>query len=136
MYVICAVTAILFLGGWHAPLPRPAIPEGATIIGQWVAAIHNAGDPAATGPIKKATVLVTTLAGSVLGKTGLTILANQLIGTINLLMKAFFLYFVMIWVRWTLPRIRIDQVMYLCLKVLLPLAVACVIAAVLQVVLL
>jgi NADH-quinone oxidoreductase subunit H len=28
-------------------------------------------------------------------------------------------------IRWTLPRIRIDQVMYLCYKVLLPIGMAC-----------
>ena len=32
-----------------------------------------------------------------------------------------FLLFVMIWIRWSLPRFRIDKVMYLCYKVLLPL---------------
>ena len=37
------------------------------------------------------------------------------------------LLFIMIWVRWSLPRFRIDKVMYLCYKVLLPISMACVV---------
>jgi NADH-quinone oxidoreductase subunit H len=47
--------------------------------------------------------------------------------------KMAFLLFVMIWVRWSLPRFRIDRVMYLCYKVLLPFSVVCVVGAALQV---
>lgn len=36
--------------------------------------------------------------------------------------KASFFVFVQIWVRWTLPRLRIDQVMITCLKYLLPIS--------------
>ena len=47
--------------------------------------------------------------------------------------KMLFLISVMIWVRWSLPRFRVDRVMYLCYKVLLPFSVVCVVGAALQV---
>jgi NADH-quinone oxidoreductase subunit H len=47
--------------------------------------------------------------------------------------KMSFLLFVMIWVRWSLPRFRIDRVMYLCYKVLLPLSVVCLLGIAVQV---
>jgi NADH-quinone oxidoreductase subunit H len=42
-------------------------------------------------------------------------------GPIWLLLKSWFLIFVQMWLRWTLPRIRIDQVLYACVQVMLPL---------------
>ncbi len=61
--------------------------------------------------------------------------AARWIGFGILFAKTAFLLFVMIWVRWSLPRFRIDKVMYLCYKVLLPLSVVCVLGLSLQVLL-
>jgi NADH-quinone oxidoreductase subunit H len=46
----------------------------------------------------------------------------QLAGSILFLGKAWFLIFVVIWIRWTLPRVRIDQMMNLCWKWFVPLS--------------
>ncbi len=53
----------------------------------------------------------------------------ELLGALVLILKSFFLVFVMIWIRWTLPRIRIDQVMNLCYKYLTPIAFVCLLGA-------
>ena len=48
----------------------------------------------------------------------------QLLGFVVLTTKASLLVFVQIWIRWTLPRLRIDQVMLTCLKYLVPISCA------------
>ena len=85
IYVISAIVATVFLGGWNIPGISPdAI----------------AGSPALQG------LSVVMLGGKVVALT-----------------------FVIIWIRWTLPRFRIDQLMELCWKRLLPLAFVLFIAS-------
>jgi NADH-quinone oxidoreductase subunit H len=50
--------------------------------------------------------------------------AAQLLGFVVLTTKTSALVFVQIWIRWTLPRLRIDQVMMTCLKYLVPISCA------------
>src|SRR6185369_4706470 len=55
------------------------------------------------------------------GETPALIVGN-VINVIVFMVKGWTLVFVMMWVRWTLPRLRIDQVMMTCLKYLLPIS--------------
>ena len=43
-------------------------------------------------------------------------------GLVWIIAKAYFLIFVQMWIRWTYPRLRVDQLMYLCWKVLTPIS--------------
>lgn len=92
MFVVCAVAAILFLGGWNSGLA----PLDATLNQMRALSVNGSFEPMAY-------------------------LANA-IGMGILISKAWLLVFVQVWVRWTLPRLRIDQVMITCLKYLIPIS--------------
>lgn len=103
MLLVSALASILFLGGWNGPVP-------VTHIIHWLV-VDQAG---------------VSLEGS-LPVWGF--LANVL-GCANLIFKSVIGVTVMMWVRWTLPRLRIDQVMTTCLKYCVPLAAVCFLGAV------
>ncbi len=54
----------------------------------------------------------------------------QFVGFIIFLIKALLLVNVIIWLRWTLPRLRIDQLMIMCYKYLIPLSVIMILLSV------
>lgn len=56
------------------------------------------------------------------------LVAGSLIDATAFVLKSWVLVFVMMWARWSLPRLRIDQVMTTCLRYLLPLACFLVVA--------
>ena len=93
-----ALMATLFFGGWDIPFW-----QGDDMLrheGGWIRGFDESGAPIPTTP----SVLITLLTlGAFSAKTGFFLL----------------LY---IWIRWTLPRFRYDQVMHLGWKVLLPAA--------------
>lgn len=121
MYIICAVAAVIFLGGWHGPVPRFSGAESISLIERWSAHYSNPGAVLGAAWAFASDKLV------------LQVAIDQAICVFNMLLKSFGLYFIMIWMRWTLPRIRIDQVMYICLKVLLPFSLVCLFIALGQV---
>jgi len=86
MFLVSALAAVLFLGGWNGPIP------------------------------------VAQLLGLSEGTSDTANYFVRLIGCGNLLLKATLGVLVMMWVRWTLPRLRIDQVMTTCLKYCTPIA--------------
>ncbi|MDA1039668.1 MAG: NADH-quinone oxidoreductase subunit NuoH [Planctomycetota bacterium] len=88
MFLVSALAAVLFLGGWNGPIPV------ATLLGL----SEGTGDTA-----------------------GYFV---RLLGMANLLGKATLGVLIMMWIRWTLPRLRIDQVMTTCLKYCTPIAAA------------
>lgn len=88
MFSVSILASILFLGGWHGPVP----------------VADFLGLSSQNGP----------LAGYL----------GNLLGALNVLLKGCIGVCVMMWVRWTLPRLRIDQVMATCLKYCTPIAAA------------
>ncbi len=88
MLLVSILASILFLGGWHGPIP------------------------------------VATMLGLTAENGDLAWYLGQLLGVCNVLFKGVVGVCVMIWIRWTLPRLRIDQVMATCLKYCTPIAAA------------
>jgi NADH-quinone oxidoreductase subunit H len=95
MFVVSGIQTSLFLGGWNDPLG---------LIGLLYPRFHAAfaADPS-------------------LGAALPLVLLN-LVAVGIFILKCLAIVFVQMWIRWTLPRPRIDQVLYACIKVLLPMA--------------
>lgn len=90
-FLLCAITAVIFLGGWQGP-------GVSWLYAQGVSAANPAGNP-----------LFNVLAGA--------------LGCFYFLLKTYFFFFVMIWVRGAFPRLRVDQLMDFGWKFLIPLTV-------------
>jgi NADH-quinone oxidoreductase subunit H len=95
MFAVSGIAVLLFLGGWH------------TGLGIETALVGMRGWMPDFGGVQ----------GFTLGNYILNVVGAKIF-----ILKAMVLVFVQIWVRWTLPRLRIDQVMTCCLKYLVPIS--------------
>jgi NADH-quinone oxidoreductase subunit H len=65
---------------------------------------------------------LTDLFGTTLHMGTAGVVLGNVINVVVFVAKGWILVFIMMWVRWTLPRLRIDQVMMMCLKYLIPIS--------------
>jgi NADH-quinone oxidoreductase subunit H len=95
MFVVGGIQAALFLGSWNDPFG---------VVGYLFAHWQPAYDANPTAA------------------NAMPLLALNAVAAAIFILKAMAIIFVQMWLRWTLPRPRIDQVLYACVKVLLPLS--------------
>ena len=116
MFGMAALAAIMFLGGWAEPHLPPylwvAVALGAFVVAAVI--LLTARHSLIIRPVLILAVL--TAAVGLLMSVG-----AHLPSIVWFLLKLFALVFFLMWVRWTYPRLRLDQLLNLSWKVLLPL---------------
>ena len=140
VFIVSALTTVLFLGGWNAPFPFPhlswVVDPGSLGIGLLIliAIVPVLGTLLLAAPFYLFRSKTRWWVALIIGFALFNVVAAGLIGLwayINFdwvaglfwfLGKTFTLVFVFVWMRGTLPRVRIDQLMGFAWKWLLPAA--------------
>ncbi len=141
VFIVAALMVTLFLGGWNAPFPWPwpvalsldpgslgigllllvaIVPLVATLIFAapiWIASSRIKGWQALLGGFALANLFLVALVGA-----GAYIAFDWVAGVAWFMLKSYAVVFILVWMRGTLPRVRIDQLMDFAWKWLLPAA--------------
>lgn len=139
VFIISALTVTLFFGGWNAPFPWPwpitlsldpgglgigllllvaIVPLVLTIVFAvpfWIASSRIRGWQALVGGFVLANLFLVAIVGA-----GLYIGLDWVAGVLWFMLKTYAFVFTFVWMRGTLPRVRIDQLMDFAWKWLLP----------------
>lgn len=114
MFIVSVIASMLFLGGWNSPLGV----IDPVYMGLGYDPIE-AGRAYFDGNLATATTMEGTAKAMGLASVP-EMFALNVYCAFWVMIKAFTLIYIQMWLRWTMPRIRIDQVLYTCVKVLLP----------------
>ncbi len=117
MFGMSALATIMFFGGWAEPRLEPWMWVAVTLGFLVVAAIVLL--TGARRNLLVRPILILALLGAVVSI--LMALGAHLPSVVWFLVKLFALVFFLMWMRWTYPRLRLDQLLNLSWKVLLPL---------------
>ena len=104
MFLVGILAAVVFLGAWNTPLPN------------FIALEAGEAAQMSVGELFKNFQFAHLTSGTP------GTLAATLWGAFWILAKGFFAVFVQMWIRWTLPRVRVDQLLKLSWKTLTPIA--------------
>jgi NADH-quinone oxidoreductase subunit H len=139
VFIISALMVTLFLGGWNAPFPWPwpitlsldpaglgigllllvaIVPLALTIVFAipfWIASSRIKTWQALVGGFVLANLLIVGLVGA-----GAYIAFDWVAGVAWFMLKSYVFVFILVWMRGTLPRVRVDQLMDFAWKWLLP----------------
>ncbi len=117
MFGMSALATVMFFGGWAEPRLEPWLWAAATLgflVVATVILLTGARRNLVVRPI-----LILAVVGAAVGV--LMALGAHLPSVLWFLVKMFALVFFLMWMRWTYPRLRLDQLLNLSWKVLLPL---------------
>ncbi len=144
MFLVGAIATTAFLGGWQPSKSNVLFATGALfftlllaikglsfftkLVGEMVRGKSIFDLLSNIRPIKFSKWMFLAIAFiSLAGGALLQMFANYwLVTLLMFIAKVYFFVFVIIWIRWTLPRYRVDQMMDLCWKKLVPIGFGCV----------